>query len=135
MAKQLNFDRPNKEKYISELQESSLAVSWPPKQEHDSLIFMIKNAIIDLIIEEIKEIVVPQVKEMHTTISSYGIITKVTTMVNDNTTFKMEESGSIGEYYAVLSAHVFKGIEEVAPGLLGQADTCGWIFVPEQLFS
>lgn len=124
MTKQLNFNRINKKKYAEEFQQKFSSTDWPPEHEKDLLIRIINDVLTGMIVDEIKEILIPQVKDMQTTINSNTLSNEI---FNMKRAFNSENSTSFKEYYINVSDAIFKEAEVIAPTLLGQEDSCGWL--------
>lgn len=128
LASELNFDRLNKDEYIKNF-VAHCPYNWPPEQKLDSLILLVNDNLTNLIIEEVKSILVPQIQEKQTTINSAGAQNKIEEVVNKNSNI-MASSTTPKEYYENVSAAVFAEIQGYMLELLGKEDTCGWLLWP-----
>jgi hypothetical protein len=118
MSKKISLDRTNSEKYSELFRKKVANIQWPPVE---GTIPLVKDALIDVLGSEAKDLIKPQLDQISTSINSVKIMLMIADL-----SINVNLAATPLDYYTDASAKVFSQIKEELPDLLGQEDPSAW---------
>jgi len=122
---EIDFSRKNTELYAAKFSNHGASENWPPMQ--GTTIYM-QFALANIISQEVRDILKPQLFAFGETVASHIISNAIHALACSQAPVETPVF-----HYEIVSNAVFRQMEDMVPGLLGEEDPSAWSFIDDSV--